>query len=387
VRGGAAFFAASCVGRLGISMTGLGILWLVHHFTGSFVLAGTATGLFAIAEATVGPQTARIIDRHGQPRVLRVLVAVHGVSMATLIVTAAWHAPLAVVGATAVLAGSSIPQLGAVSATRWIYLLTDHQELSAAFSLEAVANDVAFLAGPTLIGLVSSLISPVVGLAGATSFVVASGATLAVLKKSAPPPRSPASHPDRDRRLLRPAFLVLLALNLGLGLFFGAMQVSVTGFAIEHGRSGIGGALYSVMSLGSLIGGIAYGSRRWAWTPQKSLVALSLYFFVTSAALTLAPGLAVLGLLLAIAGVAIAPIMVVAALLTERQVLASHLTQALTWMNSASAAGIAGSAVAAGAVVDAFGARAGLLLGAGFVLLLLAAAGISLRGQETTTMR
>lgn len=68
--GAAAFFVTAAVGRIGIAMTGLGLVWLLHARTGSYAAAGLATAGFALAEALIGPQLARLIDRFGQTRVL-----------------------------------------------------------------------------------------------------------------------------------------------------------------------------------------------------------------------------------------------------------------------------------------------------------------------------
>lgn len=61
--GAIAFFTTAAVARLGVAMTGLGLLFSVQHATGSFAIAGAATGGFAVTEAVAGPQVARLIDR------------------------------------------------------------------------------------------------------------------------------------------------------------------------------------------------------------------------------------------------------------------------------------------------------------------------------------
>jgi hypothetical protein len=92
-------------------MTGLGLVFLVHDLTSSCGRAGIVAGAFAVSEAVIGPQTARLIDRYGQTRVL----------------------PLT-------LAGSEL--------------------LPTAFALESMASSVAFLAGPALLGTVATLADP-----------------------------------------------------------------------------------------------------------------------------------------------------------------------------------------------------------------------------------
>ncbi|GGN10129.1 hypothetical protein FHR83_003265 [Actinoplanes campanulatus] len=53
--GAAAFFLAAAIGRVGIGMTGLSLIWLVHARTGSYGAAGLAAAGFTLAEALIGP--------------------------------------------------------------------------------------------------------------------------------------------------------------------------------------------------------------------------------------------------------------------------------------------------------------------------------------------
>ena len=79
--GTAAFFLTAAVGRVGIAMTGLGIVWLVHARTGSYATAGLVTGGFAVAEAVAGPRLARLVDRFGQTRVLPPALLAHAAAV------------------------------------------------------------------------------------------------------------------------------------------------------------------------------------------------------------------------------------------------------------------------------------------------------------------
>ena len=125
--GAASFFLTSAVGRVGIAMTSLGIVWLVHARTGSYATAGLVTGGFAVAEAVAGPQLARLIDRFGQSRVLPPALLAHAAAVATLLALVAAGSPDWLMTAGGVLAGATIPQLGALSAARWAALLRDER--------------------------------------------------------------------------------------------------------------------------------------------------------------------------------------------------------------------------------------------------------------------
>jgi len=91
-------------------MTSLGIVWLVHGSTDSYAVAGTVTGGFAVAEALVGPQVAKLIDRFGQTRMLPIILLTHALAMALLIGLTVGQAPLWVLVGAGVLAGGHCPK-------------------------------------------------------------------------------------------------------------------------------------------------------------------------------------------------------------------------------------------------------------------------------------
>src|SRR6266566_5213793 len=152
--GAAAFFLAAAAGRAGIAMTGLGLVWLLHARTGSYGPAGLAAAGFALAEALIGPQLARLIDRFGQPRVLPLCQLAHGAAIAGVLTSTTAAAQIT----AATCAGAVVPQLGALSGARWAHLLRGGRagELPAAFALESLANATAFLLGPVLVAVLGA---------------------------------------------------------------------------------------------------------------------------------------------------------------------------------------------------------------------------------------
>lgn len=70
----------------------------------------------------------------------------------------------------------------------------------------------------------------------------------AAQRHTAPEASAAAGGYRRGRGLLRPGFAVLAGVNLAIGGFFGAMQISVTAFALEHGAAGIAAVLFTVSS-------------------------------------------------------------------------------------------------------------------------------------------
>ena len=62
---------ASVAGSMPIGMFGLGILLLVRDANGSFGVAGRVVGAFGVANALGAVTQGRLMDRYGQPAVLR----------------------------------------------------------------------------------------------------------------------------------------------------------------------------------------------------------------------------------------------------------------------------------------------------------------------------
>ncbi|MFE4996457.1 MFS transporter [Streptomyces mirabilis] len=351
---------AAAPARVGVAMAGLGIVWLVHAKTGSFGVAGLVTGSFAVAETLVGPQTARLMDRFGQPRVLVPLLCAHAGAIATLVALTLTGAPVVPLMAAGLAAGATVPQFGALSAARWSALLHGRAELTPAFALETISNEVAFLLGPTLAVLTATQVHPAAGTVLAGVLVVGAGLAFAALRRTAPAPAPDRTATRGPEPLLTRNFATLLAVNLALGVFFGSMQVSVSAFAGVHHAASAAGFLYGLMSAASLLAGLAYGRHR-RHTPPGAQLPLILTFLACASLLPLlANSPWQLGLALLLPGAGVAPCIIVSSTLIESVMDRSVLTQAFTWTNSASAAGIAVSAATVGRLVDGpGGTRAG----------------------------
>ncbi|MFG2881174.1 MFS transporter [Streptomyces sp. NPDC048297] len=360
--GAAAFFLPASLGRVGIAMTGLGIVWLVHSRTGTFAAAGLVTGAFAVTEALVAPQLARLVDRFGQTRVLPPSLLAHAVAVAVLLSLTATDAPDPLLALGGALVGASVPQLGAMSAARWAGLLRTGRsaELPTAFALESLGNAVGYLVGPASVSALAAAGHPVAGTVLAASLTVTGGLLLAAQRGSAPPPAVTGSlHVRADRLLLRGDVLVLMGLNLALGVFFGAMQVSVTAFVVEHGAPDAGGPVFAVSNCGGLLAGWLYGLRRWRTAPPVQLL-------TATSALTLGTLLLFevgsplgLGLVVILTGVTIPPLLVLLSVLTESTVHRAVLTQTFSWLGSASAAGSAAATALSGWAIDSLGPHGG----------------------------
>ena len=72
--------AAAFIGRLPLSMVGLGCVLLVAAETGSYGLGGAVAAVGAVTTALAGPVIGRLADRRGQRRVLLPVLLIFVVS-------------------------------------------------------------------------------------------------------------------------------------------------------------------------------------------------------------------------------------------------------------------------------------------------------------------
>jgi hypothetical protein len=199
----------------------------------------------------------------------------------------------------------------------------------------------------------------------AATLVVTGGLCFAAQRRTAPPPTSGAAVRHRTgRSLLRPGFAVLVGVNLAIGGFFGAMPISVTAFAVEHGAAGTAAVLFAVSSCASLLAGWLYGLRRWRTAPQVQLAVVAAGLAIGSLPLLVARSPLELGFGVVLTGLAVPLNLVLCSVLAEAAVRRAVLTQAFVWLNSASAAGSASAVAAAGWAVGTFGAHGGFAVAA-----------------------
>ena len=366
IPGAAAFFATTALGRLGVSMYGLSVVLAGVAAYQDYVRAGVVGGVFAAGEAVGGPLVGRFADRLGQRRALPVVVLVHAVALGGLVV--ALGGPPGLAAAVAGLAGASVPQLGALAAARWSHLLHGDPRIDTAFSLESLANDVAFIAGPLAASGAVALVAPGAGIGVAGALVAGAALGLAVQRRTMPDPQ-----PVRRRARAR-GVAALGAVNVLLGLLFGTTQLAVTELAQAQHRIGLAGVYYLTLSAGSLAGSALYGAVRWRAAPWVRLLAAG---GLVTAGAALLPVLVVPALF--VVGLGVGPVIIASGTLVEARVPRDRLTQAFALMSALSAGGIALAGIAGGAAVER-GGHAG-----GFALIL--ACGVGLCGLPLALRR
>ncbi len=344
--------------RLPISMLGLGIVLLVSSRTGSYSQAGILSATYVAANALAAIFLARLVDRRGQ-RIVAYAASLSAVGLAlgVIAVEQGWSAPLPHVFMA--VAGALLPNVGSAVRARWTYVVRDRSLLDTAFAVEAINDEIVFILGPTLVTVLASIVDPVAGLATAGAAAVLGSWWLVSQRATEPPLTRPDSIGAQQRPPMPWGRLVpLVTGGIMLGVLFGGIEVASVAFADETGRAAMAGVLLAFFSLGSLISGVITGSLTFRRSPAVRYLigmgALAALMFP----LPFVGRLTVLTGLLFLAGFAISPTMIAAVSWIETTVPVSRLNEGMTVFTTGMAAGVAPGAAIVGVVVDHAGASA-----------------------------
>jgi MFS family permease len=357
IPGAAAFSATGLVARLPMSMVTLGIVVLVSTRTGSYAQAGGISAAYVGATAIGAVPLARYVDRLGQGRVLGIAVTFAVGALVALIVAVETGLAAPWPHLFAVLAGATMPNVGAAVRARWSHAVHDRALLDTAFAIEAVNDELVFIVGPTLVTVLATTVHPLAGLASAGAAALVGTWALVAQRRTEPPLWSFADqHAAATTAMPWAQLLPLVSGAVMLGVLFGGAEVATIAFADEAGRPAVAGVLLAAWALGSLISGVVSGSmvfRRDAATRYRIGI---LSLAVLMLPLPFVDGIVVLGVFLFLAGFAISPTMIAAVSWVEATVPAGRLNEGMTLFSTGMIAGVAPGAAAVGGVVDAQGA-------------------------------
>ncbi|HET6940383.1 MAG TPA: MFS transporter [Nocardioides sp.] len=356
------FSATGLVGRLPISMAGLGIVLLVQAGTGSYGVAGAVSATYLVANAACAILQGQYLDRWGQGRVLTVLAVAFGAGMTLLAVAVQADWPQAVTYVAAALAGATLPNIGSCVRARWTHVLGGGPGLPTAFALEAVVDEMVFIVGPIVVAVLATLVDPVLGIAAA-----AAAGTLGSLAFAAQRRTEPPAHPHDRTQGVRPRLpwrtvLPVAVVCAALGVLFGAAEVTTVAFADEHGHKGYSGGLLALWALGSLLSGLITGAITWKRPTSFRVRVGAIGMACAMAPLALIGSIPLMGVFLFLGGFAIAPTMVATITLVQESVPPSRLNEGMAIVQTGIVAGVAPGAALSGVVVDARGASAAYLV-------------------------
>ncbi len=375
------FSVAGIIGRMPMSMYGLGTVLLISAGTGRYGLAGTVSAAGAIGGAVCAPQLGRLVDRLGQHRVLIPVCVTFALAVSGLVAAVTLHAPDWTLFLCGIAGGATMPQTGPMARARWSVLLAGSPRLHTAFSVESVADELCFVVGPAAVTLLATQVHPAAGVTCAALCALVGSLWFASQRSTEPPvvaltparaPATAATSASRQRaarvgpsRLAAPGLVVLVPAYLFLGAMFVTIDLSTVAFATRFGHKALAGLILGTYALGSGTGGFWYGSRTWrapAWQRLAVTLPLTVAGVCTFWAM---PNLLVLTPVIFLCGMTIAPTLIAGYSLLESTARPGRATEAMSWLSTGISVGVACGSTAAGFILDAFGARWGYAFAAG----------------------
>ncbi|WP_284987058.1 MFS transporter [Arthrobacter sp. fls2-241-R2A-172] len=411
---GPGFLPLGLFARLPLAMLTVGTLTLVTAVSHSYAIGGMAAGAVGIGSALGAPVLGSLADRAGQRIVLVVAAIVNTLAVAALL-AAAYLTPgyesaadaIAVLVA-AFLAGASCPQVGPMARVRWMALTTrnlspaagsggrsvaaNRADLDTALSYEGTADEITFVLGPALVGVLASIVAPWLPLALAAVMTITLVPAFAVHPSQqavVPAPRKartggvPAAgqnggaKPQRRHRWAGAVVAVPVLAMVCMGTFFGATQNALSAFSAQYATAEIAGLLYAVMGMSSAVAALSVAF----WPQRFSLaarwVAAALAMSVLSLLLLLPAGIWPMVLVLLVLGIPVGPVMVTVFSIGGLVAPAGRMATVMTALASGIVAGTALGSYLAGQLAQTQGS------GAAFVVSMGAAAGLFMLGVVT----
>ena len=367
------FSLAGFLARLPQSMTGIGLVLLVSDATGSFGRAGVVAGVVTAGSAVAAPLWGRVVDRAGQARVLAGTSVGYAAGIVVVLVSVERGWPFMATVGGAALAGLSFTPVGSCVRARWSSRLSGSPLLDVAFAVEAVLDEVTFVVGPVLVTFLATSVGPDVGLVTCAVLGVLGAVALAVQRSTEPPRRPRLPRADVSGRLPTLLLGTVVLACFAFGGVFGGMEVVVVDFAQERDIESSTGLLLMCWAAGSLVAGVVAGSITWRRPPAARFRIGAVVLAATLLPMPFVDRPLLLGALLAVNGLAIAPTLIAEVSVVQTSVPTLRLTEALGWSGTGLAGGVSLGAALCGAVIDRTGSAGGFtVVAASGVLLALA---------------
>ncbi len=348
--GVARLFAVAFVARLPYAMTGVVLtLHVVTALDRGYAQAGVVTAASTIGMAIGGPWRGRLVDRLGLRRAVWPSVVVQSVIWFT-----APHLPYEALLVAVFVAGVFTVPAFPISRQSLAVLVPARQQQTA-FALDSVFTEVTFM------------VSPVVGVAVATSVSTTAALTMvavaavgggALLVWANPPTRSADAEevPAGARgRLMSPPLLVVLFAGVAASFVLVGTDVSLVAVLNDAGRPQDVGWMVTLWCVGSAAGGLVYGSRGNSWPPLMLVVLLA----VATLPAAFFPNQPWLAVAIVVSGLPCAPTLAAINASLVRLVPEHRRGEVMGWSGTAQTVGNALGAPLVGFVIDSVSPSAG----------------------------
>jgi MFS family permease len=372
------FSVSALIGRMPISMDSLALIFIVVAVSDSYALAGALSAVASITISIATPFWSRLADRIGQRKMLLRVVPLKILGLSLFIALVMNEAPVWTWFASIILAELAAINTGGLVRRRWLHVLspdkstttedeTDKHVVNTAYSYEALMDEIVFIVGPITATACATSIAPAAGLI-AGMILMSIGLPLFAMQRATEPPPSPVRVKDPHPPVIGIPIVQAIALATTFtGGFFGAIAITVVGFAESEGQKSYSGLLLGLWASGSAVMAIINGLIKW-----KTSYAGRFLIFLTALTIFSIPFIfvdSIFGLAIALFfnGFAIAPLIVNAYGVVQEAVPSEQITESFTWVVAGMPLGGAVASALGGWVIETYGAQSALWVPLGFM--------------------
>jgi MFS family permease len=372
------FSVSALIGRMPISMDSLALIFIVVAVSDSYALAGALSAVASITISIATPFWSRLADRIGQRKMVLRVVPLKILGLSLFIALVMNEAPVWTWFASIILAELAAINTGGLVRRRWLHVLspdksttaedeTDKHVVNTAYSYEALMDEIVFIVGPITATACATSIAPAAGLI-AGMILMSIGLPLFAMQRATEPPPSPVRVKDPHPPVIGIPIVQAIALATTLtGGFFGAIAITVVGFAESEGQKSYSGLLLGLWASGSAVMAIINGLIKW-----KTSYAGRFLIFLTALTIFSIPFIfvdSIFGLAIALFfnGFAIAPLIVNAYGVVQEAVPSEQITESFTWVVAGMPLGGAIASALGGWVIETYGAQSALWVPLGFM--------------------
>jgi MFS family permease len=378
IPGAMKFSVSALIGRMPISMDSLALIFIVVAVSDSYALAGALSAVASITISIATPFWSRLADRIGQRKMLLRVVPLKILGLSLFIALVMNEAPVWTWFVSIILAELAAINTGGLVRRRWLHVLspdksttaedeTDKHVVNTAYSYEALMDEIVFIVGPITATACATSIAPAAGLI-AGMILMSIGLPLFAMQRATEPPPSPVRIKDPHPPVIGIPIVQAIALATTFtGGFFGAIAITVVGFAESEGQKSYSGLLLGLWASGSAVMAIINGLIKW-----KTSYAGRFLIFLTALTIFSIPFIfvdSILGLAIALFfnGFAIAPLIVNAYGVVQEAVPSEQITESFTWVVAGMPLGGAVASALGGWVIETYGAQSALWVPLGFM--------------------
>ena len=361
-----------------IAMDSLAIIFIVVAATDSYALAGALTAVGSIVVGAAEVFWSRQADRRGQAKILLLAVPTRVVSFLIFVILVSKDAPIWTWFVSLIIAESTAISAGGMVRRRWLHILrndpdnSDGHLVNTAYSWEAMVDEIVFILGPVVATSFAVNVAPSAGILAGLVFLAIGWTSLAAMK-STEPPAEPANKQDPHPAVLRNRIVQSIVIPCALlGGFFGAIGITVVGFAEERNHPESTGWLLAIWAVGSAVAALINGIIKFKSAHAARFLVYLVALTLATVPLLFVNSIPLLALALFINGLFIAPLIVNAYGTVENAVPAGQITEALTWVIAGMPLGGAVASAVAGVIIDNSGAQMAFWVPLGFMFAAIA---------------